>query len=463
MMFLGRKSEMNLLQDKYNSKVFEFGVIHGRRRVGKTTLLKEFIKNKKAIYFLSQQANKETNLDIFSKIFAKYKGFGAVRYKSFEALFTEIFKEDNLIVIIDEFTYLTAVDKSIESVLQGLIDNFKEESNIKLIISGSEVGMYENLFSVSKPLFGHHTFQKQVKECDYLESSLYYPKFTNMDKIRAYAIFGGLPYYLAQIDDNISLKENICRLIVEESSRFSNEVEMILNTELRSIQEYQSVLLAIASGGTKLSTIDSKSHINSTDKTSKYIKKLLSMEIIEKEYRFKDKPTSKKHIYRIKNNFIAFYYEFIWKNLSSRTIMDPHDFYNSFIHDNLEDFVSLRFESICQQFLIKNFKERNLEVLINIGRYWYNNRKEQKDIEIDVCVETKNCVYVYECKWTNDKIGEGIMNKLKDKGKELSATKYGAFSKSGYTNNISDLKYDLVSVDSMFKPTKSKVMKKENF
>lgn len=450
MMFLGREKELKMLEDKFNSPKFEFGIIHGRRRVGKTTLLKEATKNQKAIYFLAQQANKETNLDIFSKVFAKYKGIGLVLYASFEALFEQIFKEEKLIVVIDEFTYLTNVDKSIESVLQGLIDNHKDESNIKLIISGSEVGMYENLFSHSKPLFGRNTFQKQIKECDYLESSLYYPRYCNKDKIRTYAIFGGLPYYLSQIDDKISLKDNIISLIISETSSFANEVEMLLNTELRSVTQYQSILQAIASGSTKLAKIDSKAHVNSTDKTSKYLKKLVALEIIEKEKRFKDSPNSKKHLYRLKNNYLSFYYELIWKNSSSKAIMELDDFYNSFIKYNLEDYVSRRFETICQQFLINSFNKLSDEILINIGRYWFNDRREKKDIEIDICVETKNNIYVYECKWTNYKIGKSVMTNLKIKGQEIASTRYGAFSKNGYNEDVKNLDYNLISIDSMF-------------
>lgn len=144
-----------------------------------------------------------------------------------------------------------------------------------------------------------------------MESSLYIPKYCNEDKIRVYAIFGGLPYYLAQIDDSLSIKENLCRLVIDESARFAFEVQMILNTELRNIQEYQSVLQAIHRGSTKLSQIDSKSRISDTSKTSKYVKKLIELEIIDKEYKFLENPNSKNHLYHISNNFIAFYYRFI--------------------------------------------------------------------------------------------------------------------------------------------------------
>lgn len=450
-MFIGRKQELSILNDIYNKKGFEFGIIHGRRRVGKTSLLRESIKDRQAIYFLAQQANEFTNLELFSKTYGAFKGVGEVLYKSFNELFSEIFKEDNLIVIIDEFTYLREVNKSFESMLQGLIDVNKDTSSIKLIISGSEVGMFENIFSHSKPLFNRQTFQIHLKECDYLESSLYYQNFNNLDKIRLYSIFGGLPFYLSKIDDQKSLLENVINLIIKENAQFAFETQMLLVTELRSIQEYQSILQAIHSGSTNLALIDSKSGINNTAKTSKYVNKLIELEIIKKEYRFKDSPTSKKCLYKIKNNFFAFYYRFIWKNENSRVIMNPNDFFDFFIKKYLDDFISVRFEDICQQYLIKNFKSRHQTPLISIGRYWYNDRVLKIDVEIDACAETINHVFAYECKWAKAPINANIMDNLKSKSAIIGASKFGAFSKSGFSEEIIEAGDDLITIDDLFK------------
>lgn len=449
-MFLGREKEMQYLTQLYNSDRFEFGIIHGRRRVGKTTLLKESIKDKKALYLVAQQANLKMNLEIFSRVYGKLKGLGDIRYDSFYDLFEAIFNEHDLIVIIDEFTYLTEVDPSFESVLQGMIDKYKDTSNIKLMISGSEIGMFENHFSRSKPLFGRHTFSYHLKECDYYESSLYYPNYNAIDKIRTYAIFGGLPYYLAHIDDSLSLKENISRLIVEESARFASEVEMILNAELRSIEEYQSVLQAIHSGSTKLAQIDSKSRINDTSKTIKYVTKLIELEIIKKEFKFLETPHSKKHLYRIDNNFIAFYYHFLWKNKAAKVIMESKDFYDEYIEPYLDEYVSKRFEKICEQYLIRNYKSKNSEAIMAIGRYWYNDRSQKVDVEIDQCVKTKNRIHIYECKWTHEKVTQSVLDDLIQKGTYIHATHYGAFSRSGYDKNINSKNYDLVDIEDFF-------------
>jgi len=450
-MFLGREKELKMLKGYYDSDTFEFGVIHGRRRVGKTTLLKESIKGRKSLYLLAQQANAKTNLDLFSKRYGEMIGVGQITYDSFQNFFDAIFKEDNLIVVLDEFSYLTEVDSSIESVLQGLIDTYKDVTTIKFIVSGSEIGMFSNHFSVSKPLFNRQTFSCHLKECDYLESNLYYPKFKPEDKVRTYAVFGGLPYYLSQIDDEQSIEENIKRLITNENARFSNEVNMLLHTELRSIQEYQSVLQAIHSGSTKLSEIDSKSRIQNTAKTSKYVNKLMELEIIEKEYKFLESPNSKNHLFRVKNNFIAFHYHFVWKNQAARVLMSSDDFYHTFIKDDLEQYVSLRFKKIGEQYLIRQYKSRNNEPLMNIGRYWYNDRKTKTDVEIDLCVQTKNHIHIYDCKWTNSIIGESIMNELIEKGSYINANKYGAFSKNGYHDDILDKGYDLITIEDLFK------------
>jgi uncharacterized protein len=448
--FLGREKELKMMERLMDSDKFEFGVIHGRRRVGKTTLLKKAIMGKRSLYLLAQQANAKTNLDLFGKRYGELIGAGPIMYNTFYDFFEALMKEDNLIVVLDEFTYLTEADASIESVLQGLIDTYKDTSTIKFIVSGSEVGMFEQHFSSSRPLFNRQTWMYQLKECDYHESGLYYPNFSSEDKVRAYAVFGGLPFYLAHIDDRLSLEENIKNLISDENARFSNEVDMLLLSELRSIQGYQSILQAIQSGSTKLSEIDSKSKINDTAKTAKYVKKLMELEIVEKEFKFLENPISRKHLYRIRNNFIAFHYHFIWRNQATRVLMDREDFYDSVIRDKLDLYVSLRFEKIGEQFLIRKYKNRNSEPMIGIGRYWYNDRSTRTDIEIDLCVKTAQHIHIYECKWTNSLIGENIMASLINKGKHVNASKFGAISKSGYEESIQNKGFDLITIDDLY-------------
>lgn len=130
--------------------------------------------------------------------------------------------------------------------------------------------------------------------------------------------------------------------------------------------------------------------------------------------------------------------------------MSKNDFYDMFIKGELDQFVSLRFEKICEQYLIRKYKQRNQEPIMNIGRYWYNNRKQKTDIEIDLCVQTKEYIHIYECKWTNNMIGESIMNELIENGKHIGATKYGAISKNGYHENVLNRDFDLIEIEDFF-------------
>lgn len=451
-MFIGRKKELQLLKSKFDSNNFEFGIIHGRRRVGKTTLLTEAIKNRKALYFVAKQANIAMNLELFSAEYGKYKELGNLSYGSFYDLFTNLFQEKDLIIIIDEFTYLTEIDKSIESILQELIDKNRHSSNIKLLISGSEVGMFENLFASSRPLFNRQTFSLKLHECDYLESSLYYPNFSNEDKIIAYSIFGGLPYYLSLINDQLSIKDNVMILIANPQGRLKDEPALLLHSELRSINQYQSVLQAIYSGSTKLSVIDSKALINKTSTTIKYINKLIDLELVEKNKRFLDGPNSRNYLYRIKNNFFAFYFTFIWKNESSLMSTSPEDFYTYFIEQKLNEYVSTRFEDICMQYLLKNFKSIYNEPLLDIGSYWYNDPLLRENIEIDIVTKSPSGIFVYECKWSTSKVGKSVLDNLIPKSQKLNAVKSGLFSKTGFTDNIDD-NTTKITLDDLFKET----------
>jgi len=432
-MFVGRNKELEILRRRYDSDQFEFGILHGRRRVGKTTLIKESIKGYRSLYFACPQANASTILDHLSATYAKFKGLPRFRFDQLEDLLDLLFVEDRLIIIFDEFTYLTQSDNSAESVFQHSIDKHSITSNVKLLVSGSEVGMYENLFSVSKPLYNRQTFQLKIEECDYYEASLYVPHYDVFDKIRTYAVFGGLPFYLARLNDQKTLRENIESLVIHPSAAFSDEVYMMVSSELRSVSEYQSVLQALASGNTSLSTIDSQSHVNSTDRTAKILSRLIAMGIVDKEVRFLDRPNSTKTLYRIQNNFLCFYYQFIWRNATARATLESSEFFDMFIRDDLEFYVSKRFETICKQYLLRHFHSQTKEAIREIGRYWLHDKVQKKEYEIDLCVEGTKHRYAFECKWSIHPVGNSIVRELYAKGKEIHADRFGVFSKSGVT------------------------------
>jgi uncharacterized protein len=165
---------------------------------------------------------------------------------------------EKVVLVIDEFTYLFAKEPGIQSQLQNAIDNHLLNSNVILILSGSHVGMIEEVISYHKPLYGRITFQIKLEPFDYLESSHFYPNYSNEDKIRTYAVFSGIPFFLSLIDDKKTVKENVVELLLEDHAILAEETEFFLKQELRSVSSYTMIIHAISFGSTRLGEISTK-------------------------------------------------------------------------------------------------------------------------------------------------------------------------------------------------------------
>lgn len=434
-MFIGRKQELYVIQDKINSNAFEFGLIYGRRRVGKTALLKEVLQKNKGIYYVASEMDYLYNIEKLSEVIAAFYD-ESISFNNLEMLFNYLKKKsekERVVFIIDEFTYLFAKEPGIQSVLQTIIDGLKG-TNIILILSGSQVGMIEKVISYKKPLYGRATFKIKILPFDYYDSSKFYSNFSNEDKIRAYAIFGGIPYYLTMIDDKLSLKDNVIDLIISESGVLRNEVEFFLRQELRSISTYSMIINAISSGATRLNEISTKSQINNTGNTTSHLNTLRGLEIIEKEICFGENVNSKKTLYKIKDNFFNFIYTFIRWNKSSLLLLESNQFYGKFIEPKLDLYVSFVFEKVCQEFLIRKNKQNFDNPFIEIGRYWGANKELKREVEIDIITKDNLGLIVYECKWTSDIFSNREARDLKTDSSILKPLKYGAFSKMGFSN-----------------------------
>jgi AAA+ ATPase superfamily predicted ATPase len=368
-------------------------------------------------------------------------------FESLEALFKYLVqksKTQRIVIIIDEFTYLIKTNPEIMSILQNIIDHLLIDSRLKLIISGSHVGMIEDALAYQKPLYGRATFKMKIEAFDYYDAAKFYPKVSNEDKVRLYSIFGGVPFYNSKIDDNRSVEDNIKTLIIEKGAVFEDEVSFFLSQEVRSVATYGKIINAIASGATRLNDISTKSGSGNTGTTSKYLDLLIQLGIVEREYCFGEGANSRKTIYRIKDRLFNFHYSFIEKHKSQRIIMTPDRFYNTVVKNHLDEYVSLEFEQVCKDFLKRKYKE----TIEEIGRYWYNDRQEKKDIEIDIVMRANNLLSVYECKWTDSPVGTKVVNELAKKAKSLDYRSLGFFSKAGYDNQ--EYKADCYIVDDLF-------------
>lgn len=451
--FFGRKSELNKIESFLSQEVFSACLLYGRRRIGKSELIKYAIKDRKqiAIYYEAKQTTEQNNVDGLTELICEILKVDHIHFNSLEELLDYLFKfslKKELILVIDEYSYLIKMIEGLDSIIQNLIDKYKNSSKMKLIISGSFIDMMKDLLEYQNPLYGRFDLIINLKQMDYYDSANFYNNFSNADKIKIYSVFGGVPYYNKLIDDKLSVKENIINIIASNDSRLENEIQVYLKSEIQKINNANEVFETLAKGFSKPVDILNKSNIKSGPLLVEILNKLMSMEMIEKQAPINDENNKKKIGYYIKDNLASFYYKYIYRYNSQFKVMGSNEFYNKYIKDDFEkEYVPKKFEDICKQFLIK--KNKNNEIsppFFKIGKYYYDLPKQKTNGEFDIVTEDEKGYVFYEVKFKKNKM------KLSDVEKEISQVnatslncyKYGFFSAEGFESDVKDvIKYNL--------------------
>lgn len=444
-MFIGRERELEALNKLYQSNKFEFAVIYGRRRVGKTALINEFINNKKAIYFMGVESNAKQNLENFSKSIMEFASGIETEssFLSFQAALEYVFKlaeKDRIILAIDEYPYVARSSKSLASTLQLLIDKYKDTSKLMLILCGSSMSyMEDNVLAYKAPLYGRRTAQMKILPFDFEETCRYFKNLSNEDKALIYGVAGGTPQYLLQMDDKLSVEDNIKNTYLNPVSFLYEEPTNLLKQEVREPAIYTAIITAIATGSSRMSEISSKVGEN-TNVCATYIKNLISLGIVQKETPYGEK-ASRKSIYSIEDNMFRFWYRFVLEN-NSIIARGAADLVYKRIEPQFSDYMGKIFEEICKQYLWKQLLSDDCPVeFSSLGRWWGNDPKKKKQTEIDIMGEQdKNTALFAECKWTNEKVDLGVLETLVNRSELFSYKNkhFYLFSKSGFTKGCVD-------------------------
>lgn len=439
-MFIGRDRELTTLNRLYKSNKFEFVVIYGRRRVGKTALINRFIENKNAIYFMGVESNAKQNLENFSKSIIEYTtGIETeTSFLSFQAALEHIFKlseKERLILAVDEYPYVARSSKSLASTLQLLIDKYKDNSKLMLILCGSSMSyMEDHVLAYKAPLYGRRTAQMKILPFDFDETCRYFEHFSDEDKALIYGIVGGTPQYLLQMNDELSVEDNIKNTYLNSTSALFEEPENLLKQEVREPALYNAIITAIATGASRMSEISGKVG-EDTNVCSAYIKNLISLGIIQKETPYGEK-ASRKSVYSIEDNMFRFWYRFIPEN-NSIIARGADELAYKRIEPFLPDYMGKVFEEICKQYLWKLLLSGKCPVnFSSLGRWWGNDPVAKSQVEIDIVAEQdKHTALFGECKWTNEKVDLGVLETLVKRSKLFSYKNvhYYLFSKSGFT------------------------------
>ncbi|MGL5582880.1 MAG: ATP-binding protein, partial [Cetobacterium sp.] len=438
-MFINRVKEMNTLNKEFK-KPESFTVIYGRRRAGKTTLIKEFIKDKKSFYFFADKQSEYLQIERFKNQlgdFFKDEFIKKIDIKDWDTLFDYfIAKIDSIdqkfILVIDEFQYLCMINKSFSSIFQRIYDERLKNKNIMIILCGSLISMmYSEVLAYDSPLFGRRTAQIKLKPISFKYYKEFYSDISREKLIEMYSITGGIPKYILSFDREETPLWNIENNIFDRDNYLYSEPKFLLQEEINDLSRYFSILQSIASGNTKISSISSQLQINSSGLTP-YISKLIELDILEKEVPItEDILNGKKALYKIKDNYLNFWFNYVYPYQSYLEI-ENINFPLEKVTTSFDLWVSKTYEDLARESLL--WDSTIPFPIKSIGRWWDKNE------EIDVVALGEKEILFGECKWSNKHVGLSVLFKLQEKAKKVDKKGkkefYILFSKSGFSEEL---------------------------
>lgn len=471
-MFIGRERELASLKEFYEKDGTGMTVIYGRRRIGKSTLIAEFAKDKKTIFYTATKVGKMRNLELFSKqvVDVLMPGVENIVFNTTEAVFDFISKnagDEKLILVIDELPYWAEKDNALLSVIQKYLDNSWNDNNIKVILCGSALSFMENkVLSEKSPLFGRRDSQIKLEVFNYSDAAKFVPDYSNEDKAICFGITGGVAKYLSLIDSSKSLDENIIRLFFSTDGYLYDETRNLLIQEFSDISIVNNIVEQIAGGENKLNVIAGK--IGEKEQTVLYsLEKLINVGLIEKKKCITEEKNKKKTQYVLKDSMFKFWYMFIPKATSVIEIGQGRAYYNKVVKPLLHSFMGSVFEDMCRYYtLVKGISGEYGCFITSAGNWWGvenvtdkngDMRSQSADIDVVALSDIDKKAVIGECKFKNEKIDKAVYETLIRRGKLITAkyavSKFIFFSLSGYTewfDTLNDENVILLSLDSLY-------------
>jgi uncharacterized protein len=448
-MFVNREPEIQFLLERMTSKKAELVIAYGRRRIGKTELLRKIFGKGKGVYFAADLGADQDQRRRFSEAVNLSYPNPLLRadippgWDSLLRYIITLAEKDRIVLVLDEFPYLCSSDPALPSILQRIWDEVGKGSNLYLILCGSFIRFMEReVLGHKSPLYGRRTGQLLVHPLALRTLKGFFPGYSPEERIMAYAILGGVPAYLVQFSDKISMRQNIEREILKPTAFLHDEVRFILMEELRDPKHYFSVLQSIAFGNTRMNEIVQRTGIE-RGPVSKYISVLQDLRLIERETPATEKhpEKSRKGIYRLSGNFFRFWFRFVLPHKSRLVEGGERKVMEEEILPHLDNFIGQAFDKICAEILRYLVNEKKVKLGYDrAGRWWSGNE------EIDlVAVAGDRPVLAAECKWSKKPVGIDILKELRRKASFLSSEtpgnnlRLGLFSRSGFTKEVEAL------------------------
>ena len=442
MKFIGRATELKRLNSFLSQKEQANALIFGRRRIGKSELIKQALQSNERvipIYFECRQTSEQDNMQSLAALASEALGFPPLAFNNFREFLDFLFiqsRDKTIVLALDEYPYLRDSATGVDSILQTEIDRNRDDSSLKIILCGSYVEVMKSLVEASNPLYGRIDFALELGPMDYLESARFYPDYSPEDKIRIYSVFGGIPYYNRLVDQSKTVSHNIIDLVTEPGARLENEVPQYLGTEISKIANANEVFGALAQGFSKWKDLLAQSHVSSGPSMTDVLAKLMQLGLVQKQAPINDPQNKRKTGYRIIDPLTLFFYRYVFRYASQRQLLDPEVFYRRFVDDSFENnHVPHMFEEICRQYLVRQNRSGHIDPAFDaIGKYWYDDPERHASGEFDVVTHDPQGYAFYEAKFRTTPITQKMIEQEIEQVRAtgLNCHRYGFFSRSGF-------------------------------
>jgi len=439
--FVDREDELESLKRLHESRRAEFVVVYGRRRMGKTALIKEFTKERKHFYFLAKQQDMALEFERFKEGFARRFNI-FLGGKNWEELFEEITEKirEKLVLVIDEFPYWIARDEGILSEFQYIWDEILSEKDVMVVLLGSYVSVMEQkVMGYKSPLYGRRTAQMEIKQLPLRSLAEFFPGYGTEDLIRVYGMLDTIPYYLTQFDGSVELWRNVRETFLNPSSPLHMDAEILLSAELREYNTYFNIIKAILDGATKMNEISGRARVDITN-ISKYLRVLEGMKLIRKVKPLTASPKEKNYLYELEDNYLRFWLTYVYP---FREDIEEHpEEHLESVKRDYPRYMGRIFERLVEK------SARELTGFPQSGRWWY------KDTEIDLLALGDKEVLFGECKWQSNVDADMVLGELKAKSElvriEGREKRYAIFAISFKERSGECMCFDLRDIGRIF-------------
>lgn len=445
--FIDREAETATLENEYARNGSSLVILYGRRRVGKTSLINKFIEGKNALFFLASEESEAQNRESFKQRAADFINSGLLRHaavSNWDVIFKAIIDTEfdkKPIIVMDEFQYIGKSNPAFPSIFQRIWEEILKNKSVMVILCGSLISMMESqTLNYDSPLYGRRTAQIRLKQIPFRYYGQFFPDRSEKELIEMYSVTGGVPKYIELFSECDDIYSAIRQNVLNTSGYLYDEPHFLLQQEVSEIGSYFSLIKAIAAGNSKLSTIATVLETKTTSLT-KYLKTLIDLDILEREVPVtEDNPEkSKRGLYRIRDNYIKFWFAFVYPNMSFLESGNTEIVMSKIRKGFVSNQIAFVYEDICREKMWRLSAEGVWDFHFSkIGRYW------DSKVEIDIAAldpDRKNLI-LGECKYWTEPVGVNILKDLERKAESVTwesgrrKTNYVLFSISGFTPEL---------------------------